>query len=144
MGSRAGDARDYLADDIDAQGEEWDGEFATDYEALAEHLRGLPADDDVCENLEEWLSPFLNDSDKVEGTLYPDGDAMRFLVRHVPPDNPEHRYIYLQMFTDCAANDYCRWLAVVKRDGPTATWTVSAGRPDVEFDQLYDSDPLAD
>lgn len=121
------EARDYLADDIEALAEEWDGEYRAEYTALAEHLRSLADDDPVCENLQEWLTPFPTEDVRVEGTLYPDGDAMRFLVRYVPPDDPGHLHVHLLMLVDCAENDYMRWLAVMNRDGDAALWTVARG-----------------
>jgi hypothetical protein len=136
-------ARDYVADDFEMQGEEWDGDYQAEYSALANHLRSLAVDDSVCKALADWLRPFVDNDDRIDGTLYPDGDAMRFMVGHVPPHDPEHRYIYLRMFADCAHNDWSRWQALIERDGDRARWTCESGRPSVEFDRPHDEDPLA-
>lgn len=141
MTSAAG-ARDYLADDFDAQGEDWDGEYAEDYVGFAAYLRSMPGDDDVCERLAAALKPFLDNDSRVDGALYPDGDAMRFMVRHVPPTDANERYTYAQMFTACAENDHARWVAAIAEQGGTAAWTVDGGRPSARFVAPNDEDPL--
>jgi hypothetical protein len=136
------DARDYVADDFDAQGEEWEGEFEAEYVGFAAYIRSLPADDDVCERIAVALKPFLDNEARIDGTLYPDGDAMRFMVRHVPPKDNNERYAYAQMFTACSENDHARWAAATAEYGDAAAWTVDGGRPSVHFVRPHDEDPL--
>jgi hypothetical protein len=73
------EARDYLADDFDEQAEDSPSGHAQDCHAFADYLCALPADDSRVAELSELLHPFLADDLRLDGTLYPDGNAIRFI-----------------------------------------------------------------
>ncbi len=124
-------ARDYLADDFDMQGEEYDPEDADAYSAFADYIRSLPDNDSRMLELTVMLRPFLEDDPGLDGTLYPDGDAMRMMDRQIPGDLFSHKE-YLNLFLALLARDYQRWTAHRAEYGDRASWTVASGRPDVD------------
>ena len=134
MGS---EARDYLADDFDAQAEECPPEFAQGYRALADYLRALQADDGRVLELGELLDPFLRDDPRLGGTLYPDGDAIRCMDSLVPDADPEECGQYLGLFLRHLRTDHRRWLAHVAAHGADAAWTLETGRPHVDACLLH-------
>jgi hypothetical protein len=86
MGS---EARDYLADDFDEQAADSPTGHAHDYHAFAAYLRALPEADARVAELSELLHPFLANDPRLEGTLYLDGDAIRFMDSVVPDEDLE-------------------------------------------------------
>jgi hypothetical protein len=125
------EARDYLADDFDEQAEDSPSEHAQDYHAFAGYLRALPADDGRVAELSELLHPFLADDPRLDGTLYPDGDAIRFMDSLVPGGDPEVCEEYFGEFLDHLRADHRRWSAHVAAHGADAAWTLKTGRPEV-------------
>jgi hypothetical protein len=124
------EARDYLADDFDEQAADSPPEHAQGYRDFADYLRALPADDGHVAELSELLRPFLEDDTRLGGTLYPDGDAIRFMDSLVPDADPEACGEYLDEFLGHLQADHRRWLAHVAARGADAEWTLETGRPE--------------
>lgn len=125
-------ARDYLADDYDQQGEGYPREYERACRDFAVHLRALPDDDPRMMRLARLIKPFLDDETRLGGTLYPDGDAVRFMDKFTPPTESERREDYLHQLLSRLTIDYRRWLACIARDGANAGWTLETGRPEVD------------
>jgi hypothetical protein len=125
------EARDYLADDFDMQAEGSPAEHSQDYRAFAAYLRCLRADDDRVTMLGDLLRPFLEEDPGLDGTLYPDGDAIRFMDSVVPDADPELCGEYLDEFLGHLQADHRRWSAHVAEHGADAAWTLETGRPRV-------------
>ena len=126
MGAKA---RDYLADDFDQQAADSPPEPARGYRDFADYLRALPAAGGRMAELGELLRPFLEDDPRLGGTLYPDGDAVRFMDSLVPDGDPEICDEYLDEFLGHLRADHRRWLAHVAARGIDAEWTLEKGRP---------------
>jgi hypothetical protein len=122
-------ARDYLADDFDMQAEDSPNEVARGYRAVADYLRALTADDVQVIELSTFLHPFLTDDPRLGGTLYPDGDAIRFMDSFVPDADPEICEEYLASFLRHLRRDHRRWSAHVAARGADAAWTLARDRP---------------
>lgn len=126
------EARDYLADDFDEQAMDSPPEHAQGYRDFADYLRTLPAADDRIAELAVLLRSFHEeDEQRLGGSLYPDGDAIRFMDSLVPDGNPEVCEEYLDEFLDHLRTDHRRWLAHVAARGADAEWTLETGRPEV-------------
>jgi hypothetical protein len=80
--------------------------------------------------LSELLQPFLANDLRLDGTLYPDGDAIRFMDSVVPDEDPELCKQYLDEFLDNLRADHRRWSAHVAAHGADAAWTLETGRPE--------------
>lgn len=124
-------ARDYLADDFDLQGLDYEPEEDIDYSAFANYLRSLSGGDPRMFELAVTLRPFLEDDEGLDGTLYPDGDAIRMMDRHIPGDLLSHED-YLRTFMSLLAQDHRRWTAHRAQQGAQAVWTLESGRPVVD------------
>jgi hypothetical protein len=129
---RGAEARDYLADDFDQQAMDSPPGHAQGYRDFADYLRALPAADDRMAELGELLRPFLENDPRLGGTLYPDGDAIRFMDSLVPDGDPEVCDEYLDEFLGHLRADRRRWLAHVAARGADAEWTLETGRPEVD------------
>jgi len=81
--------------------------------------------------LSELLHPFLADDPRLDGTLYPDGDAIRFMDSLVPDGDPEVCEEYFGEFLDHLRAGHRRWSAHVAAHGADAAWTFKTGRPEV-------------
>lgn len=121
------EARDYLADDLDAEGESNEG-AADWYADLADHLRGLSPEHPLCMRLGVSLEPFLVDDDRIECLMYPLGEAVAFLENQAPFVDFD---TYLENLTVAIEADHRRWLAHVAAAGNSASWTLESGPPDV-------------
>lgn len=75
-----------LADDFNLQPEGYDPEDSESYWDFEDYLRALSGDDPRIVELDVMLRPFLDNDDRLDGPLYPDGDAMRFMDSRVPGD----------------------------------------------------------
>lgn len=124
-------ARDYLGDDFDMQSADFEPESARDYCAFADYLRALPGNDPRMVELGVMLRPFLDNDPGLDGTLYPDGDATRFMDKCVPGDYGFSHDEYLDLFLAYLRRDYGRWTAHVAAHGDDAEWTLETGRPEV-------------
>ncbi|MDQ2873546.1 MAG: hypothetical protein M3Y33_01415 [Actinomycetota bacterium] len=131
------EALGYLADDFDEQAEGSPPEHAQDYRAFADYLRALPAAGVRAAELGELLRPFLADDPRPGGTLYPDGDAIRFMDSFVPDGDPEVCEQYLDEFLDHLRADHRRWSAHVAVHGADAAWTLETGRPEADVRLLH-------
>jgi hypothetical protein len=80
------EARDYLADDFNAGAEDHPSEDAEECYAFEDFLRALPADDGRPAGLANWLHPFLENDERLDGDALP--DAMRFMVSFAPGSYP--------------------------------------------------------
>ena len=129
--SKGIEARDYLADDFDAESQDSTPEYAQDYNDFAAYLRALPADDSRLAELAELLRPFLDHDQRLDGTLYPDGDAMRFMVSVEPGSDSEDHEEYFGGFLNHLRADHQRWLAHVAAHSTEAEWRAETGRPEV-------------
>ena len=127
------EARDYLADDFDEQAADSPAEHAHDYHVFAAYLRALPEADARVAELSELLHPFLANDPRLEGTLYPDGDAIRFMDSVVPDEDPELCEQYLDEFLGNLRADNRRWSAHVAAHGADAVWTLKTGRPEPDL-----------
>ncbi len=136
-GSTGGEARDYLADDFEEQAAGSTAGNARGYRVFAEYLRGLPGADGRVAELSELLRPFLEDNPRVGGTLYPDGDAIRFMDSFVPGEGPADCEEYFDEFLVHLRTDHRRWLAHVAARGADAEWTLEKGRPSVGVCPLH-------
>jgi hypothetical protein len=126
------EARDYLADDFDEQALDSPSESAQGYYDFADYLRALPAVDSRMAELSELLRPFLENDQRLGGTLYPDGDAIRFMDSVVPKADPEVCEEYLDEFLGHLRVDHRRWMVHVAERGANAEWTLETGRPEVD------------
>lgn len=125
------EARDYLADDFDAESEDHPPDDAQQYSDFADYLRAIPADDSRLDELAEYLRPFLDNEERIDGTLYPDGDAMRLMIEVTPGADGSAREEYLADFLHCLRADHRRWLQHVAEKGDAAQWRAETGRPQV-------------
>jgi hypothetical protein len=76
--TRLEEARGYLAEylaDEDIHG----GESRSWFGELAEYAMQLPPDDPLITRTVVYLQPFLDDDERVEGAMYPGGEAVRFI-----------------------------------------------------------------
>lgn len=127
MGGAA--ARDYLADDFDMQGGDFETEDADAYSAFADYIRSLPGDDPRMLELAVMLRPFFDNDDGLDGTLYPDGDAMRMMDREIPGWIHSHEE-YLGQFLSLLAIDFSRWTVhqAEQGDKPAGRWNLAGPR----------------
>lgn len=121
------EARDYLADDLDAEGEDWEGDEDW-YSQLADHLRGLPPEHPLCLRLAICLEPFLVNEDRLECTMYPLGKAVTYMDRQTPTIDFD---VYLEDLTAAIEADHRRWVSHVVAAGNSASWTLESGPPEV-------------
>lgn len=121
----ASEARDYLADYLDAEADDWEGYEAWYYE-LADHLRRQPPEHSLCLRLAVCLGPFLIDDDRVECLMYPVGEAVTFTENQTPTIGFEP---YLESLTAAIEADHTRWLAHLETAGTAASWTLESGPP---------------
>jgi len=135
-GASASDARDYLADDFAQQADDLvaegtcDPAMAEGYLAFEAWLRARPADDPRLARLAQLLRPFLDDDPRLDGTLYPDGDAIRFMDAYAPTTDPDVCSAYLDDLLAHLARDYRRWQQQIAAAGPSATWRLGQRPPD--------------
>lgn len=121
------EARDYLADDLDAEGEDWEGNEDW-FSELADHLRGLPPQHPLCLRLAVCLEPFLVDDDRIECLMYPRGEAVTFMENQTPFIDFD---VYLNNLTRAIEADHRRWLSHAEDAGTSASWTLESGPPEV-------------
>ena len=104
---------DYLSEEDlcqeEAQG--WFGE-------LGEFVSALAIDDSLLERVALYLSPFLDDDDRIDGLMYPQGAAVTFLEVSWGGDFG----IYLEGFIDALAIDHERWMEMCAKNGSNAEW----------------------
>jgi hypothetical protein len=115
---RIRDARDYLEDwlrDEDVFGDEsldW-------FDALAVHVANLSLSDTRVMLAAVALQPFLDDDDRIDCTMYPDGSAIRYVEETGWGSDYD---AYLTGFVDALAQDWQRWRSMVDHDGEDAAW----------------------
>jgi hypothetical protein len=125
----AEDARDYLADDIDAESEEWGEDYESAFEDLAEFLRDMDADDPLLARLAVVVAPFLENDDRLDGTLYPLGEGVTYEDETDPGEITPHAY--LEGLVAALERDHARWTAHVADVGDDAAWTMEFQPPEV-------------
>ncbi len=130
---RSARARDYLADDFNAQAnDEEDIAAQNDYYDFEDWLREVSASNPLLDRLATYLAPFLDDDPRLGGTLYPLGEASFFQDFCVPPHEPAHRARYLEGFVNTLERDHQRWRPLEAEAGDNARWTSETGVPIVE------------
>jgi len=113
----------YLSDEILSESElheeegDWFGE-------LAEFVGHLPLSDELASRLTEYLTPFLDDDDRLDGTMYPTGAAFEYFESAAAGGVMRD---YLIGFTDALQTDYLRWTAFQAEVGPEyAEWRLNS------------------
>ena len=89
------EARNYLADDLDAETEDHDEPDSSRYGEVADLLRSFDSVDPLCARIANAIEPYLSDDSRVEGTLYPGGKGMRFLDHAPPPPTGQLQRLWL-------------------------------------------------
>jgi hypothetical protein len=127
---RRAEARDYLGDDLQMEAEEHpeDEEW---YLELADWLRGLSVSDVICEQLAVVLAPFLDDDDRIDGAMYPAGQAVSYMDSG--PAGGDYR-AYIEQLLEGLTRDYQRWIEHVATTGDFAAWSLETGPPPVPSD----------
>jgi hypothetical protein len=125
----AEDARDYLADDLDAEAEDWGEDYEDSFENLAEYLRDMDADDMLLARLAVVVAPFLANDDRLDGTLYPLGEGVTYEDETDPGEVSPRTY--LEGLVAALERDHARWTAHLERVGESATWTMDTQPPEI-------------
>lgn len=115
-------ARDYLADDLDAETEDHDEPDSSRYGEAAELLRSIDATDPLCTRLAYAIEPYLSDDARVDGTLYPGGRGMRFLIDVTPPLTEQRQRLWLHDLVLGLEADRRHWSAIAAEAGDAARW----------------------
>ena len=118
-------ARDYISDDLSIEAEEHpeDEEW---FDGLVLFVDSLKFDDNICVRLAVCLEPFLEDDDRLDGTLYPAGKGFEFLEE---ADRSGDFRDYLEGLVEALENDHRRWLTHVAEAGVDAQWRIDIGPP---------------
>lgn len=119
------EARDYLADDLNAEAEEWPDDEEWFYE-LEDFLRELPPEDSICVRLALYLKPFFDDDPGLDGILYPLGEAVTWEDAEKPGGDKRE---YLEGLVEALGRDHERWEAHKIEAGEAAEWTLETGPP---------------
>jgi hypothetical protein len=127
---RRADARDYLGDDLEMEAEEHPGDEEW-YLGLAQWLRSLSIEDTICEQLAIVLAPFLDDDDRIDGTMYPLGQAVWYMDSG--PSGGDYRAYVVEILKRLTW-DHERWVEHVAAAGDFASWTLQTGPPHVPSD----------
>jgi hypothetical protein len=115
---RLDQARGYLGDYLGD--EEWFGGESRDwFLALDAYVQALPLDDPRIVEAAEYLQPFLDDDDRIDGLMYPVGAA----VHHIEDSGwgGDHDR-YLTGFVAALGEDWRRWQQMVTEKGDAAEW----------------------
>ena len=120
-------ARDYLADDLGLESEDHP-DYEEWFEGLVGYLGQLSPDDELCVRLADCLQPFLDDDQRLDGTLYPNGSGFHFMETESPGGDFRR---YLDGLVTCLERDYQRWLIHVSRAGGRAEWRTETGPPEI-------------
>lgn len=113
-------AQGYLSDYMSE--EDWHGDKALGwFGELGEFAGALAIDDPLLERAALYLSPFLDDDDRIDELMYPQGAAVKFLEASWGGDSG----IYLAGFIDALAIDHQRWTEMCSRYGSNGEWRLS-------------------
>lgn len=66
-------------------------------------------------------TPFLDDDDRIDGLMYPQGAAVKFLEASWGGNH----IVYLEGLIDPPAIDYQRWTEIYSRPSSNADWRLS-------------------
>ncbi len=91
--------------------------------ALADHVATIPLDDPRARSIARYVEPLLADEgDRIEGVLYPDGAAVRYVEETEWGGDPDD---YVEAFLEALRQDFTAWSDLVRRDGEAAAWPAS-------------------
>ncbi|GAA4033317.1 hypothetical protein GCM10023063_16100 [Arthrobacter methylotrophus] len=105
------EARDYLSDHLNLEAEEHPADEDW-YYALEDHLLALEPSHPICTRLAVALEPFLNDDERIDCTMYPQGKAVNFLDEQSPRGSFS---TYLEGLTSAIEADHERWVCCRRR-----------------------------
>lgn len=119
--NRLDDARGYLADflgDEECHGERSFGWF----NELRSYIEGMSLNDPLIVESTKYLEPFLNDDERIDCAIYPNGEASKFLDRGW---GGEFR-AYLTRFVEALRLDHAKWERMVAEKGAAARWALDS------------------
>jgi len=112
-------ARGYLADFL--RDEEFHGTESEDwFVELGEYVDQLPLEDVLIMRAAVYIRPFLDDDERIECAMYPDGDGIKFVEQGWGGDLRE----YLTDFLYAVGRDHARWEGIIARHGEAARWVL--------------------
>jgi hypothetical protein len=117
---RLEEARGYLADylyDEDIHGEESQDWFAE----LGNYVEELLPDDPLILKAATYLQPFLDDDERIECAMYPNGEAVKYIDQGWGGDLRS----YLAGLLNAMGHDHARWEAIVAERGQAARWILA-------------------